>query len=472
MKQLFSVIVLIVLSAFAAGANLAAPLLTDLDVEYTYDRNGNMTSDANKGLEMSWDYNNRLYKVEDDEMTMTFNRTGSGQKLGKSVYVGPNLKDYLRPGVSRSNSLGGYPAFPRDSVLVYPTDSIFHIGNTTLTENFGSYEYVNGKFARLNTSTGYRDSEGTHVYVRDWQGNIRAVVRKDDDGSTVLEQATYYYPYGMPMAESTNPTANRYKYTGKELLTDKGFNCYDYGARFYDPATGIWLSADPLAHEDYGTSPFVFCGANPINRVDRNGKIWETIWDVGNVVYDVVAATYCHIDGDHEAAKGHWVDAGADVVAAIIPFVPAGASKVAKASAEVVESSVKAANKADNVVKGTAKATRVDGVAKAEKAVHGNSKASTKAQHVYEIFDKETGEVVKTGISSGKISKSGKSYRATKQVNTWNKQEGCDKYDSRIVENIPAGPNARVDALKKEQDNADRLRGLGQLKDPDKHKRP
>ncbi len=326
----------------------------DLDVEYTYDRNGNMTGDANKGLEMSWDYNNRLYKVEDDEMTMTFNRTGSGQKLGKSVYVGPKPKYPFRP-LFRSpiRDIGG---------TFIPVDTVVEAGTTVSTDYFGAYEYVNGKFSRFNTATGYRDSVGTHVYVRDWQGNIRAVVRKGDDGSTVLEQATYYYPYGMPMAESTNPTANRYKYTGKELLTNKGFNCYDYGARFYDPATCIWLSADPLAHEDYGTSPFVFCGANPINRVDRNGKIWETIWDVGNVVYDVVAATYCHIDGDHEAAKGHWVDAGADVVAAIIPFVPAGASKVAKASAEVVESTVKAANKADNVVdvgKGLKNAERI-----------------------------------------------------------------------------------------------------------------
>ena len=54
-------------------------------VDYTYDRNGNMTGDANKGLEMSWDYNNRLYKVEDDEMTMTFIRTGRGQKIGKKL---------------------------------------------------------------------------------------------------------------------------------------------------------------------------------------------------------------------------------------------------------------------------------------------------------------------------------------------------------------------------------------------------
>jgi len=240
----------------------------DLDVEYSYDRNGNMTGDANKGLEMGWDYNNRLYKVEDDEMTMTFNRTGSGQKLGKSVYVGPKPKYPLRPGLFRSPIRGTGGTF-------IPVDTVVEAGTTVSTEYFGAYEYINGKFAQLNTSTGYRDSVGTHVYVRDWQGNIRAVVRKGDDGSTVLEQATYYYPYGMPMAESTNPTANSYKYTGKELFTDKGFNCYDYGARFYDPATGIWLSADPLSSLRPDYSPYRFNYCNPINYVDPTG-LFET----------------------------------------------------------------------------------------------------------------------------------------------------------------------------------------------------
>lgn len=45
-------------------------------------------------------------------------------------------------------------------------------------------------------------------------------------------------------------------------------------------------------------------------------------------------------------------------------------------------------------------------------------------QHIYEIFNIETGEVVKTGISGGKISKNRKSYRATCQVNKWNKDLG------------------------------------------------
>lgn len=33
------------------------------------------------------------------------------------------------------------------------------------------------------------------------------------------------------------------------------------------------------------------------------------------------------------------------------------------------------------------------------KSVHGNSKTITKPQHGYEIYNKKTGDVVKTGIS-------------------------------------------------------------------------
>ena len=66
----------------------------------------------------------------------------------------------------------------------------------------------------------------------------------------------------------------------------------------------------------------------------------ETIWDIGNVIYDAGAAVYNHIKGDHETAKGHWVDAGADLAAAIVPFVPAGATKAARIGTKVVTKSV------------------------------------------------------------------------------------------------------------------------------------
>ena len=118
------------------------------------------------------------------------------------------------------------------------------------------------------------------------------MVRKGDDGNTVLEQATYYYPYGMPMAESTNPTANSYKYTGKELLTDKGVNIYDYIARAYDPATCRWWSVDEHSADYSPLSHYSMCGGDPINCVDKNGKDAVRIVDEDNKTITIKANYY------------------------------------------------------------------------------------------------------------------------------------------------------------------------------------
>jgi hypothetical protein len=110
------------------------------------------------------------------------------------------------------------------------------------------------------------------------------------------------------------------------------------------------------------------------------------------------------------------------------------------------------------------KKVKILGVAK---DVHGNSKLSEKAQHVYEIRNNKTGEVVKTGVSQGKISKEGKSYRAERQRRKW----GKDNFDTTIIAEIPAGPGARQKALDIEASNARGLRPEN-LINPDYHVRP
>jgi hypothetical protein len=101
------------------------------------------------------------------------------------------------------------------------------------------------------------------------------------------------------------------------------------------------------------------------------------------------------------------------------------------------------------------------------KGVNGNSKLSQKAQHVYEIRNNKTGEVVKTGISGGKISKKGKSYRAESQRRKW----GKDDFDTTIIAEISAGPGARKKALAIERSNANGLRPEN-LINPKYHMRP
>ena len=40
-----------------------------------------------------------------------------------------------------------------------------------------------------------------------------------------------------------------------------------FGARWYDPATGRWLSKDPILLEG-GFNLYVFCGNDPVNKFD------------------------------------------------------------------------------------------------------------------------------------------------------------------------------------------------------------
>jgi hypothetical protein len=97
-------------------------------------------------------------------------------------------------------------------------------------------------------------------------------------------------------------------------------------------------------------------------------------------------------------------------------------------------------------------------VVKLAKAVHGNSKASSKLHHRYVIKDKETGEVQKTGISGQDLNNNGSSPRANKQVNQMNKDAGSDRFEATVEEkNIPG----RKAALDSEQAATNRLANEG-----------
>lgn len=66
--------------------------------------------------------------------------------------------------------------------------------------------------------------------------------------------------------------------------------------------------------------------------------------------------------------------------------------------------------------------------------VHANSKLSQKSQHLYEIYNIKSGDVVKVGISSTGKRRDGKSIRAEYQVRKFNREEGDETiYASRII---------------------------------------
>ncbi|MBD5296518.1 MAG: hypothetical protein HDS21_00335 [Bacteroides sp.] len=237
---------------------------------FYYDRNGNQVSDPSRGIFAI--YYNPLNLPTGITMNsgarFDYLYSAAGTKLAEIIY---------EPGES------GTPAIRRDYA--------------------GIFEYENSSLARISLSSGYitpldlkqpfpgvlSDADETsstmailrplktnatyHIYAFDHQGNVIGVYNTK---TATLEQTTDYYPYGLPHATATyHSDCNRRLYSAKELTSEAGLNTYDFAARWQSPALPIFTTPDPLAEQTQSIGVYVFCGGDPINRIDPTGMIFK-----------------------------------------------------------------------------------------------------------------------------------------------------------------------------------------------------
>ncbi len=212
----------------------------------TYDHNGNLTRDLNKGItEIKYNCLNLPSRITfSDGSTAAYTYSAAGDKLG------------VRHVTANSNV---YEAYCGN--FIYRAGSLKRV-------------LVDGGYLTLSGGTKY------HFYLTDHLGNNRVVVNA---GGTV-EQVNHYYPYGGLTGESTGGSVQPYKYNGKELKRTAGLDLYDYGARWMDGALGRFTTMDPLCEKYYGISPYMYCSANPINRIDPDGRDEWEINSLGQIV--------------------------------------------------------------------------------------------------------------------------------------------------------------------------------------------
>ena len=79
-----------------------------------------------------------------------------------------------------------------------------------------------------------------YYYHPDHLGSSSVVT---DDSGTVVER-TEFYPFGRSRLEQRNDFESAYKFTGKERDKESGFDYF--GARYYLPVVGSFISVDPL----------------------------------------------------------------------------------------------------------------------------------------------------------------------------------------------------------------------------------
>ena len=270
----------------------------DEETEYTYDANGNMLTDSNKGI-TSIDYNvldlpqcistkSRVLFKENSNDTIYYTYSADGTKL-RSTYKKAEFRVY--------------PYNPETSLTSLNVETGLNVGTVDMAKPIAkrlktkyyycsNLVYDNDNISAILFDGGYAsvdDDNGIvmHFYVKDHLGSNRLVV----DGNGNIEEVNHYYPFGALMGDRCGVSQNNYKYIGKELDTMYGWNMQDHKARWYDPVVGrwmvtdplqekyfdsslssLWYGVDPLAGKYANNSPYVYCNDNPIRLIDSNGK--------------------------------------------------------------------------------------------------------------------------------------------------------------------------------------------------------
>jgi RHS repeat-associated protein len=262
--------------------------------EYAYNANGSMTKDLNSGIsDIAYSVLNMPVKVDVKspvaEARNEYTYSADGRKL-KVVHKWASV----------------YSTVP----VIGSAVNTSSLNNTKTTDYAGNFIYENNALKRILTDNGYYEGEMYYFYVKNHLGSN--VLVADRNGGIVQEN--HYFPFGMSIGGlSSNPGAQPYKYTGKELDMQHGLMVYDYGARTYDPAGCRFWTMDPLAEKYPWISPYAYCNNNPVNNIDPTGMDWyrhdesgAVIWQESNnssitikdQIYSNIGETYSHTIGN------------------------------------------------------------------------------------------------------------------------------------------------------------------------------
>ncbi len=226
-------------------------LLASGDVAFTHDANGSRVSQLltpNSSLLTTYTYDlfGQLKSVTlPDGRAVSYDRDAlnrvTAKRVNGAIVKGWIYKDGLKP-IAETDASGNIV-----SLFVYGTSPF-------------SPDYM------VKDGTTYR-------LIRDNQGSVRLAVNAD---TGAVAQRLDYDSFGRVHAD-TAPGFQPFGFQSGLYDSDTGL--VQFGARWYDPATGRWLSKDPILLEG-GFNLYVFCGNDPVNYVDpwglcENGGQWS-----------------------------------------------------------------------------------------------------------------------------------------------------------------------------------------------------
>ena len=139
------------------------------------------------------------------------------------------------------------------------------------------YGYIANDTTKEKTFFYHSDHLGSTSYITDDKANIT--------------QYDAYLPYGELLVDEHSSSEDLpYKFNGKQFDDETGL--YYYGARYMNPATSLFLNVDRFLEKYTSFTPYNYCGANPIGRIDLNGDTLSVVNKTGGFLFSLDDGTF------------------------------------------------------------------------------------------------------------------------------------------------------------------------------------
>jgi RHS repeat-associated protein len=239
-------------------------LLNDGTWTYTYDNEGNLIEKSQGPSGLTWYY---TYDLRNRMTTAVEQSSPGGTTLTAATYVYDVFDNLIEQDVwTQSSGTTTVTRYAYDGTNAWAQLS----GTNSLEDRRLFLDAPNEVAARI-------DSSGNAVwYLADNQGSIRDLVNYS--GTTVLNQITYD-AYGQILSQTNVAYADPYGYTG--LWQDAATGLLKAQERWYNPATGLWETQDPISLAGGLVKVDDYVGNDPTNFVDPLG-LWGEAEGGGN----------------------------------------------------------------------------------------------------------------------------------------------------------------------------------------------
>ncbi|MEA5620583.1 DUF4114 domain-containing protein [Cronbergia sp. UHCC 0137] len=253
---------------YNAVGNIQTKIDSSGTTTYTYDENDRLLQEESNGQVITYTYDeagNRIDKRVNGIIVEVYNWNIQGELAGATITEGETTTNvvyqYNTNGIRVSQTVDG----DETRFLIDTTQQEF----AQVIEEYSPGGIIQVVYTHGNDLISQTRDTEKGFYHADSLGSVRLLT----DIAGNVANAYLYDPYGS-VINQLEVQENAYKFTGEQF--DSELENYYLRARYYNPATGRFVSRDPFAgflERPLSLNDYLYGEGNPINAIDPSGEV-------------------------------------------------------------------------------------------------------------------------------------------------------------------------------------------------------